>query len=202
MIQARPARSALLSSSASNQPTPIELDWERQHIAAAQQGNEQALTTLYETYVDSIYRYIFYRVDSPEVAQDLTSEVFLRVVEGLSGYQDRGLPFLAWLYRIAHARVVDHYRHPASAGESQDLAALELGVEDDADSSLMATYQQQQVRQALACLNDEQQQVVLCRFIDGYSLQETAENLGKTVGSVKVMQHRALRALHQLLKEG
>src|SRR4051812_44449319 len=89
------------------QPVPDE----QRIVARAQQGDEGALTLLYEQYVDSIYDYIYYRVGSTESAQDLTSEVFLRMVRGLRDHRDRGLPFKAWLYRIAANQIADYYRH-------------------------------------------------------------------------------------------
>ncbi len=103
-------------------------------IRAAQRGDEQAFGELYNAYVHDIYRYILYRVGHSETAQDLTAEVFLRVVEGLIRYQDRQIPLLAWLYRIAHARVIDYYRHMRRTGEPEDIDTVELsrqGIDRD-----------------------------------------------------------------------
>jgi RNA polymerase sigma-70 factor, ECF subfamily len=175
--------------------TTVELKQEQQLIHAAQCGDEQALGQLYDTYVDRIYRYIFYRVSNTEIAEDLTSEVFLRVVEGLPGYQAREVSFLAWLYRIAHARLVDYYRQSSRRGQHQDIESANLHMEDDLDEGLVAAYNQEVVQEAMRLLTIEQQQVVHMRFIEGYNLQQAADALGKTVGAVKVMQHRALEAL-------
>jgi RNA polymerase sigma-70 factor (ECF subfamily) len=179
----------------------VELKREQALIRAAQKGDESALSEIYNAYVDNIYRYFLYRVDGTETAQDLTAEVFLRVVEGINDYQDREVPVLAWIYRIAHARLVDHYRQQRQNHE--DLDDVELSTEDDLDGVLMKTYHQEQVRQALQSLTSDQQQVIILRFIEGYSLQKTAETLGKKIGAVKVMQHRALEALSRgLSKQG
>jgi len=181
----------------------VELKQERQLIQAAQRGNEQALGQLYDAYVDRIYRYILYRVNNAETAEDLTSDVFLRVVEGLPGYQDREIPFLAWLYRIAHARLVDHYRQVTRRGSHQDIDSVNVHLQDDLDGVLMTAYHQEKVREAMRSLTEEQQQVILLRFMEGYNLQQTADALGKTVGAVKVMQHRALESLSRALtKQG
>ena len=177
----------------------MDLKRERTLIIAAQSGDETALATLYDAYVDRIYRYIYYRVDNRQTAEDITGEVFLRLVEGLSSYQDREISILAWLYRIAHARLVDHYRRVNRAGDAQDIDTLSLASDDDMDSMLMSNYRQEQVRHALKTLTEEQQQVIVMRFIEGLSLQETADLLGKTLGSVKVMQHRALSSLSRAL---
>jgi RNA polymerase sigma-70 factor, ECF subfamily len=179
----------------------VDRKQEQQLISAAQRGDEQAFGSLYDAYADKIYRYIAYRVNDNDTAQDLTSEVFLRVVEALPSYQDREIPFLAWLYRIAHARVIDHYRRSQRTGVTQNIDDVELSTEDDIDTDLMASYHQEQVRRALLTLTDEQQQVILFRFVEGYDLRQTSEILGKTVGAIKVMQHRAIQALNRALKQ-
>ncbi len=179
----------------------VNIHEEQALVLAAQQGDEQAFGELYDAYVDRIYRYIYYRVDTPDVAQDLTSEVFLRVVEGLPGYQYRELPLLAWIYRIAHARIIDHYRRERRSTSDDDIEQLNLGTESDFDGALMTKYHQEQVREALSLLTDDQQQVIALRFIEGHSLQKTADLLGKTVGAVKVMQHRALQSLGRVLTQ-
>ena len=84
---------------------------EGQMIAQAQAGDKEAVSTLYEAYVQAIHTYIGYRVESDMIAEDLTAEVFLRMVQGLPKYRDSGAPFGAWLYRIAATQIADHYRH-------------------------------------------------------------------------------------------
>jgi RNA polymerase sigma-70 factor (ECF subfamily) len=179
----------------------VDINAERALISAAQHGDEQAVGRLYDAYVDHIHRYLFYRVHDAQVAEDLTADVFLRMVEGLPGYQDRCLPFLAWLYRIAQARLVDYYRRAKRAGEQQDFQSADLRIEEDFDSDLLATYQHQKLHDALNTLTADQQQVIVLRFIEAYDLQKTAEAMGKTVGAVKVMQHRALQALGRALEK-
>ncbi len=178
----------------------MDLKQDESLIIAAQRGDEQALGTLYDAYVDRVYRYVFYRVDSAELARDLTADVFLRVVEGLPNYEYRSIPFIAWLYRIAHARVVDHFRQASRVFEQEAIDNVELSAEDDLDSSLMKAYHQEKVHDAIKQLTPEQQQVVLLRFVEGYNLQKTADALGKTIGAIKLMQHRALRTLSRELK--
>lgn len=179
----------------------MDIKREQKLIRAAQQGDESAFGELYDTYTDLIYRYISYRVNRPEVAQDLTAEVFLRMVEGLPNYEDRGLPFMSWLYRIAHARLVDYYQACKRSGESQDIETVELHVDEDLDGELMTAYRRRKVHEALHQLTDEQQQVIIFRFLEGKNLQETADILGKTVGAIKVMQYRALQTLGRVLQE-
>jgi RNA polymerase sigma-70 factor, ECF subfamily len=179
----------------------VNLEREQRLIRAAQSGSEQALGEIYDAYVDKIYRYMLYRVDCPDTAQDLTAEVFLRVVEGLSGYENRALPLLAWLYRIAYARLIDHYRSTNRVGQHQSIESLDLSLEDDLDGVLMTSYHRDTVRDALRSLTADQQQVVQLRFMEGYSLQKTADSLNKTIGAVKVLQHRALESLSRVLNK-
>ncbi len=172
-------------------------------IRAAQRGNEQAFGELYNAYVHDIYRYILYRVGNSDTAQDITAEVFLRVVEGLIRYQDRQIPLLAWLYRIAHARVIDYYRHMRRARDPEDIDSVELSADDDLDSDLMLTFHQQKIHEAIHKLPSDQQQVILLRFIEGYNIQKTAEMLGKSLGAVKMIQRRALQAMNlELSRQG
>jgi RNA polymerase sigma-70 factor (ECF subfamily) len=177
---------------------------EQKLIRAAQRGDTRAFGELYSAYVHDIYRYILFRVGSPELAQDLTADVFLRAVEGLAKYQDRQIPLLAWLYRIAHARVIDHYRRTRRVGEQEDIDEVDISTDEaDLDTDLMSDFQQRKVHEALRKLPSDQQQVLLLRFIEGYNIQQTADILGKTIGAVKMIQRRALQAMNfELTRQG
>lgn len=180
----------------------MDLKQEQRLIVAAQKGDEQAFGELYDAFVDKVYRYLAFRVDNPDTARDLTAEVFLRVVEGLPGYEDRGRTFLAWLYRIAHARLIDYYRQNTHAAKHVSLEDAEFRIgndTDDMDMGLMASYRQEQVREALRTLTNDQQQVIWLRFMEGHNLEETAMLLGKTVGAIKLLQYRAVQSLSRAL---
>jgi RNA polymerase sigma-70 factor, ECF subfamily len=181
----------------------VEPKKEQKLIQAAQRGDTRAFGELYNAYVHDIYRYILFRVGNAEMAQDLTADVFLRAVEGLVKYQDRQLPLLAWLYRIAHARVIDHYRRTRRAGEQEDIEDLDASTNEDLDTDMMTDFQKRKIHEALRKLPADQQQVLLLRFIEGYNLQKTAEILGKTIGAVKMIQRRALQAMNfELSRQG
>ncbi len=169
-------------------------------IDASQQGDAEAFTELYQAHVDPVYRYIYYRVDSEAVAEDLTADVFVRALESLPTFEDRSVPLLAWLYRIAHARVIDYYRRARQTKQQADIEAIEVSVEYDLDGALMAAHRQDAVQAALRTLNEDQQQVIILRFIEGHGLEATAELLGKTISSVKSHQYRAVRALCKVLQ--
>jgi RNA polymerase sigma-70 factor, ECF subfamily len=168
-------------------------------IRKAQNGDTRAFAELYRAHVDKIYRYIFFRVESAATAEDLTADVFLRMLEGLPNYQDRSAPLLVWLYRIAHARVVDYYRRNKRTSRNEDIESLDLSADLDLDASLLAEYKTEQITDALQTLTDGQRQVIVLRFIEGYNLERTAQYLGKTVDAIKAMQYRALQALGQAL---
>jgi RNA polymerase sigma-70 factor, ECF subfamily len=177
----------------------VDVYQEQRLVERAQQGDSAAVGELYEAYADRIFRYFTYRVDSRQVAEDLTGEVFVRFIEGLPNYEYRTSPLLAWLYQIAHARLVDHYRQSQKSRYNTNIEDITISTDEDLDTKLMLNYNQQRVRAAIKQLTEEQQQVILLRFIEGLNVQETADTMGKTTGSIKVMQHRALNALARFL---
>jgi RNA polymerase sigma-70 factor (ECF subfamily) len=170
-------------------------------IRAAQRGDAQAFAALYRSHVDKIYRYILYRVESDVAAEDLTSEVFMRALEGLAGYECGPTPWIAWLYSIANARVIDHYRRNERLSQKEVLEETIVSVDPDLDTDIIGEFSQVVIQDALRKLNAEQQQVIVYRFIEGYSLEKTAALLGKTIGAVKTMQHRALASMTRVLQK-
>jgi RNA polymerase sigma-70 factor (ECF subfamily) len=158
-----------------------------------------AISTLYRRHVQAIYRYIYYRVSDELAAEDLTAEVFLRAVEGLPNYEPRGAPFEAWLYRIAQARVADYFR------KGQRERTVEIREDWPSDESPLSigverSFRREELRQAINQLTPDQQQVIILKFVEGLSNAEVAQILNKTEGAVKSLQHRALNALHRLVK--
>jgi RNA polymerase sigma-70 factor, ECF subfamily len=173
---------------------------EQSLIDEAKQGSGDAFSQLYFAYVGKIYHYLYARVSSERIAEDLTGDVFVRVLEGLPTYEDRATTILAWIYRIAHARVVDYYRTTGRSDKHEDINELEISVEDDVDDQLMGRYQAEAIQAALLTLTSEQQQVIMLRFVEGYSLETTAGLLGKTESAVKSLQHRAVQRLSRALE--
>ncbi len=174
-------------------------DKELNLIRRAQQGDKEAIGELYRQHVDVIYRYIWARVRDESTAEDLTALVFLKALEALPGYKPSGKPFLAWLYSIAYARIVDHWRKqerrtevpleetlPARGPQPDEL------LEAEADWIIAVDL--------LAQLTDDQQDVIILRFIGEMSLAEVAETVGKTVGATKAIQYRALASLVRMLE--
>lgn len=168
-------------------------------IRRAQQGDRDAVAQLYRRYAHTIARYITYRVPDDAAVEDLTADVFLRMVEGLPDYEVTGAPFEAWLYRIAAARVADHYRKHARRPQQ----ALPDTLPDDDTLPLEVALQQREeldtLRQAISQLPAHYQEILTLRFVERKSLQEVAEILDKTLHAVGMLQHRALKKLAELL---
>ncbi|MCB9451257.1 MAG: sigma-70 family RNA polymerase sigma factor [Anaerolineaceae bacterium] len=171
---------------------------EHQLIQRAQQGDKEAVGMLYEAYVQAIFNYVSYRVESDHVAEDLTAEVFVRMVTGLSTYQYTGAPLGAWLYRIAASRIADYYRARKHMREGE---IPENQATDDTDPfGKIAKYEERaRLRKALRTLPEDYQTVLILRFMQHQTHAQVAEAMGKSERAVRVMQHRALKALAKAL---
>jgi RNA polymerase sigma-70 factor (ECF subfamily) len=168
-------------------------------VQRAQGGDRDAFGMLYEQLAPKIYRYVYHRVGrASEVAEDLASGVFLKLIEKLHRYEDRGLPFLVWVYRLAHNQVIDHFRaHPVGR-----LRAIEDGdtvVEPAAERAFGAVLTRAELTQAFTSLTAEQRTVVTLRFLQGLNIAETAALVGKSEDAVKKLQARGLAALRRAL---
>ena len=138
-------------------------------------------------------------VGNPSVDIEVTGSVFLKALEGLPTYESSGRPFLAWLYRIAYARIVDHWRQQERRTEVPLVETLPArGLQPD--EVLEAEADWNRAMELVAQLTDDQQDVLILRFIGEMSLNEVAETLGKTLGATKALQHRALAALARMLE--
>ena len=168
---------------------------EQRLLQQAQRGDTDAFAALYRAHVQAIYRYVAHRVNDAHLAEDLTGDVFTKALQGLDRYQDQGKPFVAWLYRIAHARVIDHSRRIGRRPAESDLEAEPLPVIPDMDAPMLRREAARTLRAAIAELTDDQQQVIILRFIEGHRIETIAGLMGKQPNAVKQLQHRALRTL-------
>ncbi len=179
--------------------SPLPLEEEAKLVSGAQAGDSEAFGRLYRAYVQAIYRYLFLRLSDTSLAEDLTAEVFLRAVDGLPRYIQRGLPFGAWLFRIARDRLVDYYRQSARRPRAELDDNLPSDLPEPSDS-VVDSETAETLREALAKLTDEQRDVIQFRFMEEWSLEETARVMNKSVNAVKALQHRALNALNRFMK--
>lgn len=175
-------------------------DAESRLVTRAIDGERDAFGDLYERHLTAIYRYIFYRLGEIREAEDLTAMVFLKAWSALNRYQPGDTPFIAWLYRIAHNTVTDWRR---SHRETEPLADQVVDPHPDSDPVAQAEAHEQQaaLTAALRKLDPNQQQVLTLRFISGLSHTETAQIMQRSEGSIRVLQHRALARLRNVLLE-
>lgn len=169
---------------------------EEKIVERAQSGDQEAFGQLYQHYYQPIYRYVFYRVNHQQDAEDLTEKIFLKAWEQLPYYRGDA-SFKSWVYRIAHTIVIDHYRtckRPLPLNEDAPL----VDGRPDLESAAIAQEKIEQLKTILLRLSPLHQQVLTLRFINGLSTEETAQILERTIGSVRVLQHRALKAAHTL----
>ncbi len=168
-------------------------------IRLAQQSDPHAISAIYERYAPEIYRYIYFRVHDAELARDLQSDVFLRMLEGIGRYEDRGWSISAWLYRIAHDRTIDTLRRRDRTHTIPLDAWVESGEEQEDDLELSA--RRASLRRVIGRLNPSQAQVLRLRYAYDLSIQETAAQMGRSQGSIKSLQHRAQQNLARLMQE-
>jgi len=160
----------------------------------------EAFGRLYDMHVDRVYRHIYYRVGNEADAEDLTQQVFLKAWQAIDRYKKTASPFLAWLMTISHNLVVDFYR------TRKDRAYLEAEIlaDDSAPSpeqSAEASFERQRLRRAVLQLGGDEQQVVMLRLIEGFEFAEIASLLKKKEGNIRVILHRALVKLHNILEK-
>jgi len=172
---------------------------EQKLIERAKECDSSAFARLYEYYYQDIYNYIYYRVPNVSLAEDMTSEVFMKVLESIDSFTFRGFPFSSWLFRIARNLMVDYYRsHPEPVELPLETGVLPL--EEDPSDVFERELTQQQLAQALSNLTEDQQQVIILRFVDGLSNTDVAQVLGKSEGAIKSLQYRALSSLSRFLE--
>jgi RNA polymerase sigma-70 factor (ECF subfamily) len=170
-------------------------------VSACQEGDMEAFGKLYDIYIDSIYRYVYYRIDREEV-EDVVETVFVRVWENIDKYRPTQYPFSSWLFRIAHNLVVDHYRfHRKHISLNEQLPAGSDRSENNPMEWAGQRLNKKYLREALAELKDSYQQVLVFKYILGFSHQEIAVILQRNVPNIRILQYRALRALRSILEE-
>lgn len=178
----------------------VSRELERETVDRARTGDQQALADLYDWYMPRVYRYAFARLGNVAEAEDLTEEVFLKMLGAIDGFRWKDVPFSSWLFRIAHNQVATHFRRTKQHGG----VTVELS-DDIADGHHdFITYVEDQmmledVRRATRQLPDAQRDVIVLRFAVGLSIADTAKVLGKREGNVKALQHKGLAKLQKML---
>lgn len=169
-------------------------------VAAAQHHDSDSLTALYERYYDRVYRFALSKTGNVPDAEDVAQETFIRMVDKLGGFRWQGVPFAAWLFRIANNCAIDLHR---ARRRQQDALPMMLDprIEDPADLA-ERNVSVEEVTAAMQRLSPAQRDVLSLRFGAELSVAEVAQVLGKAEGTVKATQFQAVQALRQLLKRG
>ena len=176
-----------------------ELD-DMELVKHAQAGNMAAVAELYDRHRPRIFRYIRFKVADTQMAQDLTGEVFLRMVDNLPGFRPMEVPFTAWLYRIAQNLVIKERQKEFRQPAVPLVYAQEVSRQRDNPAHLVEKQLEMEwVLDGLHKIDENQREVIILRFVAGFSLKEVAEMLGKTVAAVKTLQHRGILALQVVL---
>lgn len=173
---------------------------EIQAVKAAIRGDPDAVAHLYALYHTGIFRFLYYRTGSKLFAEDLTSEVFLRMVQSLSGFQPGKGTFAAWLYQIARRVLYDWYRSSA-VHPLVELAETHPDPAPQPEEAASKRLEHVVLAEAIRGLSAEQQDVVILRFINGFSLGMTAEAIHRSIDAVKGLQSRGLSKLREILSE-
>jgi RNA polymerase sigma-70 factor (ECF subfamily) len=172
-------------------------------VRRAQAGDAEAFGALYDHYVTMVHRYVYHRVGDRALAEDVTSETFVRALRRIDSLSFQGRDVGAWLVTIARNIIRDHvkssrYRLEVATADMRDADRATDGPED----AVLQHLTNQQLLECVRKLGSEQQECIVLRFLHGLSVSETAEIMGKKDGAIKALQHRAVRRLAGLLPEG
>jgi len=177
---------------------------EKNLVSRARAGEAEAFGQLYDHYLPKIYRFILLKVEMGAEAEDLTHEVFLSAWKGIENYEITAFPFGSWLYRIARNKVIDYYRTNKvhltinEVKEGTPNIAVAMTVENELDLQLGL----EKIKRALRQLSEDQQTVIIMRFVDDLPHTEIAAVLGRSENATRVIQHNALKNLRKILRNG
>ena len=199
LAESIPGKSASQASgSAERDGGGVLAEWEI--VRRAQQYDEAALESLYETYYPKVYNSAFLQMGDVHAAEDLSSDVMLKMLESIRNYQFKGLPFSAWVFRIARNRLIDLHRRRRRRGEV-DLSETLAGTLASPHAMAERALERGQLQVAFKHLTDEQRQVIVLKFIEGFDNRSVGTIMGRSEGAIKSLQHRALGALRRVLYE-
>ena len=170
-------------------------------ISKAKNGDTQVLTQLYEKHRLSVFRYFFYQVGDKHAAEDLTSEVFVRMLGSIENYRPRTVPFEAWLFKIARNLVADYYRgkkHVHQLPLDENTPNADDAVTTTVESQLTS----ERLVNAMGSLNQSQREVIIFRFVNRLPINQVAKMMNKSENSIKGLQRRALLSLRETLTDG
>ena len=176
-------------------------------VERAQAGDAEAFGQIYDRYVDTVFRFVYFRVGNRQLAEDLTADTFLRALKRIGSFTWQGRDLGAWLVTIARNLVADHfksgrYRLEITTSDVLDADREDRGPEGSPEAAVVNHITNVALLAAVKQLNPEQQECIILRFLQGFSVAETAQAMGKNEGAIKALQYRAVRALARLLPDG
>ena len=181
----------------------VSAEAERAAVDRARTGDQQALADIYDWYMPRVYRYAMARMGNSHEAEDVTEEVFLKLLGAIGDFRWRDVPFSSWVFRIAHNCIATHYRRTAQrGGPAAEIPEDFVDTRHDVAYAIEERITLEEVRVAAAALPEAQREVIALRFAVGLSIAETAKALGKREGNVKALQHKAVSKLQKMLIPG
>jgi RNA polymerase sigma-70 factor (ECF subfamily) len=173
---------------------------EKQLLLLAKQYDQNALAEIYDLYSPGLYRYAVRLLNNPDLAEDCVAETFSRLLNALRNHGGPKDYLRAYLYRVAHNWITDLYRREPIT-QSDDYVHLQADPSSNTSELVDVILEKEKVRTAIKLLTPDQRQVVVLKFLEGWSNAEVAESVKKPIGAVKSLQHRALGSLRRILSE-
>jgi RNA polymerase sigma-70 factor (ECF subfamily) len=171
-------------------------------VQRARQGEQEAFAQLYESHFDKIFRYVVLKIRNQAEAEDMAQQVFIKAYESIGSYQSQGVPFTAWLFRIAHNQMVDYVRKQSKKQTVPLDESLQIKDDSDVEHEVEVKIEMEKVVLAIAKLTKAQREVISLRFAGGLSITEAAKTMRKSEGAIKALQHSAILALRKTLVGG
>lgn len=175
---------------------------EQDLVQRARKGDHEAFARLYEDHFDKIYRYMVLKIGNSAEAEDMTQQVFIKAYESIGSYRWQGIPFSAWLFRIAHNQMVDFVRKQSKKPWVPLDESLPIMSDSDPEHDVEVKMDMEKVVTASKQLTKAQQEVISLRFAGGLSITEAAKTMRKSEGAIKALQHSAILSLRKTLLAG
>ncbi|MEN9341760.1 MAG: hypothetical protein RIQ54_16 [Candidatus Parcubacteria bacterium] len=177
------------------------IDPEKDLIEKAKTADQTAFGILYDQYNKQIYRFILLKVSHRQTAEDITHQVFLSAWLNIRGYKNQGFPFSTWLYRIARNKIIDFYRTKREIVEIDDETNQKITdyIAIDTAEKANRTWELEHIKKAITSLKPEYQDILIMRFIEDMSIRDIAKIIEKSEGAVKLIQHRAMEQLKNII---
>jgi len=177
------------------------MEEEKKWLKEARKGDKESFGLLYEKYGQQIFRFIYWQVSNKEQAEDLNQEVFLKAWKNIEKYQERNCPFSSWLYRIARNTVIDFYRTQKKVYPIEDEIFFSGGddLRENPKKIAETKIEIERVKKVLNSLPNNQREIIILKFIEGFSNKEIAKILKKSEGAIRILQYRAIKNLKKIL---